>query len=106
MGVVMPPDQLQYVRSVLEQAANAPANRESNPKLAEDVKRRLEDLYEKLKLGQISQEIQQQILEFCQALMKGDFAVAASIQTQLTKSSEWNVHKTWLMCFRRFVQGR
>eukprot|EP00960_Hanusia_phi_P020883 615568-Hanusia_phi.AAC.1 len=67
-------------------------------KMAEDVGKRMNNLDERIRAGQVSRDVVGQLVNYCQALERNDVNTASSIQTALT-ASHWDEHRQWLVSF-------
>ncbi|GAB2232766.1 hypothetical protein Drorol1_Dr00011820 [Drosera rotundifolia] len=71
----------------------------------EDNSRKLGSLFDKLNKKDISDNVADKLVQFCQALDHGNFETALHIQVQLT-TSDWDECNTWLVALKRLIRAR
>lgn len=67
-----------------------------------DAQKRFDELFEKLRVGNISETVSAKVVNLCQALQTGDHLTANKIHIDLS-STEWENNKNWLMAFKRII---
>ncbi|KAJ1605123.1 WD repeat protein [Cryptosporidium canis] len=74
----------------------------NDPRKKMDAQKRFDELFEKLRVGNISESVSSKVVSLCQALQTGDHLTANKIHIELS-STEWENNKNWLMAFKRII---
>lgn len=74
----------------------------NDPRKKIDAQKRFDELFEKLRVGNISETVSSKVVSLCQALQTGDYLTANKIHIDLS-STEWENNKNWLMAFKRII---
>jgi len=94
----MAPGQLDQVKYVL----GGLLQHEGNSKKKMDVQKKLEELYQKLSTGSISQPAQDKVVSLTRAIESHDYATANKVHLELS-NSEWEHNRNWLMGVKRLL---
>ncbi|EAK87692.1 WD repeat protein [Cryptosporidium parvum Iowa II] len=74
----------------------------NDPRKKMDAQKRFDELFENLRVGNISETVSSKVVNLCQALQTGDYLTANKIHIDLS-STEWENNKNWLMAFKRII---
>ncbi|OII71658.1 uncharacterized protein cubi_01272 [Cryptosporidium ubiquitum] len=74
----------------------------NDPRKKMDAQKRFDELFEKLRVGNVSETVSSKVVNLCQALQTGDYSTANKIHIDLS-STEWENNKNWLMAFKRII---
>ncbi|KAF7456194.1 putative protein transport protein SEC31 [Cryptosporidium felis] len=74
----------------------------NDPRKKMDAQKRFDELFEKLRVGNVSETVSSKVVKLCQALQTGDALTANKIHVDLS-STEWDSNKNWLMAFKRIM---
>ncbi|EEA06563.1 uncharacterized protein CMU_012370 [Cryptosporidium muris RN66] len=96
----LPPQLLDLVMSTINKSLLEAFVNE--PRKQADAQKRFDELFDKLKTGNITDHVSNQVVKLCQAMQSGDFVAAHKIHIDLS-SSEWEHNKNWLMAFKRIL---
>merc|ERR1711972_521613 len=101
MGEPLAPHDLEHVKGVLTMLLDA-SSQTLNPKMREDISKKLDDLYMKLGTGQIKTASSQKVLQMVKNVEAQDYASANKMYTDLS-TSDWDNNKGWLQGVRRLI---
>eukprot|EP00397_Hematodinium_sp_SG-2012_P002351 GEMP01002357.1.p1 GENE.GEMP01002357.1~~GEMP01002357.1.p1 ORF type:complete len:1041 (+),score=192.51 GEMP01002357.1:582-3704(+) len=96
------PQDVQFVQNILSNLLSTSTANDPNRRRYDDVLKRLNELYEKMQAGTLSQPVAAKVLELCQAVERQDFPSALKAQVELC-SSGWEQNKNWLQGLKRII---
>eukprot|EP00923_Selenidium_pygospionis_P047858 GHVN01082535.1.p1 GENE.GHVN01082535.1~~GHVN01082535.1.p1 ORF type:complete len:742 (+),score=105.33 GHVN01082535.1:1675-3900(+) len=99
---VMSPTDFDYLHRVFDMSLQC-QHEPNNKKMVDETRKKLDELYGKLRGGEVSQEIQAQLVSFGQAIEARDSGTAQKIQHDILSSSEFGQHKSWMMVLKRLT---
>lgn len=100
----MPQRDIEYIHRVLDGALGMLYQQEAhNPKKVEETKRKIDELYTALKDGSVTVETQSRLMTLSQAIENRDAQTAVRMQQEISSSSEWTQHKSWMMVLKRVI---
>lgn len=106
LGDPVAPGDLQRVQSVLGGLLQVNPAAAGNPRMYEDINKRLNELYEKLQTGNMKNASSAKVLEVVQALEVQDIAKANNLHRELSASQDFSANKNWLQGLKRLIPAR
>lgn len=106
LGDPIAPGDLQRVQSMLGGLLQGNQAAAGNPRMYEDINKRLGELYEKLQTGNMKNTSQAKVLEVIQALEMQDFTKANNLHRELSSSQDFSLNKNWLQGLKRLIPTR
>ncbi|KAH7647951.1 hypothetical protein FG379_001013 [Cryptosporidium bovis] len=100
LGQALAPQLMDMVTNVINTSLNNMFSNEPRKKM--DAQKKFDELFEKLRSGNISDSVSSKLVNLCKSIQTGDFSTANKIHIDLS-STEWENNKNWLMALKRII---